>query len=898
MSFTGNISPEWIESQYILWKESPELLSPEWNAFFQGFELAEAYPSGREFLEPGPAFKLCGVQSLIFRFRSLGHLMACTDPLSPCRTDHPLLRMEEFDLDETDLDTVFRIRKFIKQEATLREILRIMRETYCRSIGVEFMHIQEPEEREWLIERMETVRNKPSFSTEAKLFILRKLQEAALFESFLHRKFLGQTRFSLEGGETLIPLLDTVVNHAGRLGVTDIILGTAHRGRFNIQANIFGRPFENIFAEFRDSGETGFIGDGDVKYHSSCSADLALPGGTRIHISMEPNPSHLESIDPVVEGKTRARQDRCGDAAKGVVMPVLIHGDAAFSGQGIVAETLNLSQLEGYGTGGTLHIVLNNQIGFTTPPSEARSTQYATDVAKMIMAPIFHVHGEDPEAVAHVAALAVEYRRKFARDAVIELICYRRHGHNEGDEPYFTQPLMYEKIRNRPPVHRLYADALAEEGTDIRLIGEMEREVTARLESAFEKQPVPKGAGFKGLWSAYQREYAPAKVETGVPGKTLKKLADTLAVMPADFTPHPKIVTLLKKRREAVEKGENIDWANAESLSFASLLGESVPVRLSGQDSRRGTFNQRHCVLIDIRTEKEFVPYDSVAARGTAFRPFDSMLSEEGVLGFEYGYSEEAPEALTIWEAQYGDFANGAQVIIDQFIASGVTKWSRGCGLVMLLPHGYEGQGAEHTSARIERYLQLCGENNIQVVFPSTPAQYFHLLRRQVKQPFRIPLVVFTPKSLLRHPLCVSRLDEFTDGWFQEILPGAEDPEKINVVLICSGKIFFELLERKMKEGREDMAIIRVEQLYPLRADLLRAEISRYRKAGSFSWVQEEPRNMGAWMFIRPYLAEILGRDPAYIGRKEDATPAVGSHRQHKIEQARIVEEVFGLRPG
>lgn len=893
MIFAGNTSPEWIEAQYLLWKESPELVTPEWSAFFQGFELGGEFFPGRELLEPGPAFKLCGIQSLIKRYRGLGHLLACTDPLSPCKTEHSLLRLEEFDLEEKDLDTVFRIRKFVKNEVTLREILEVMRETYCCSIGVEFMHIQDPVEREWLIERMESVRNKPSFSTEVKLSILRKLQEAALFEAFLHRKFLGQTRFSLEGGETLIPLLDTVVNHAARLGITDIILGTAHRGRLNIQANIFGKPYENIFAEFRDSGEIGFIGDGDVKYHSSFTTDLALAGGARIHMSMEPNPSHLESVDPVVEGKARARQDRCGDAGRNRVMPLLIHGDAAFSGQGIVAETLNMSQLEGYGTGGTLHIVLNNQIGFTTTPSEARSTQYATDVAKMIMAPIFHVHGEDPEAVAHVAALAVDYRQRFARDVVAELICYRRHGHNEGDEPYFTQPLMYEKIKNRPPVHRIYAEVLMEEGIDSRLIGEIEREITARLESAYEKKPVPRGVGFKGPWSAYQREYAPVKIETGVPGKTLRKLADSLSVTPAGFTPHPKIVSLFKKRREAVEKGQNIDWANAESLAFASLLGEGLSVRLSGQDSRRGTFNQRHCVLTDIHTEKTFVPHDSIAAPGAVFRPYDSLLSEEGVLGFEYGYSEESPEMLTIWEAQYGDFANGAQVIIDQFIASGVTKWSRGSGLVMLLPHGYEGEGSEHSSARIERYLQLCAENNMQVVFPSTPAQYFHLLRRQVKQLFRIPLVVFTPKSMLRHPLCVSRLDEFTDGWFQEILPAVEDPEKINVVVLCSGKIFFELLERKMKEGREDMAIIRIEQLCPLRADLLRGEISRYRKAGSFTWVQEEPRNMGVWTFIRPHLAEILGKDPAYIGRKEDASPAVGSHRQHKIEQERIIEEVF-----
>jgi 2-oxoglutarate dehydrogenase E1 component len=895
MSFLSNISPEWLEAQYLLWKESPRRVTPEWSAFFHGLELGgEVFPTG-ECIAPESAFKLCGVQSLIHRYRSLGHLLACTDPLSPCRTDHPLLALDAFGLEKEDLDREFPIRKFREGEVTLRRILEVMRETYCRSIGVEFMHIQDPEVREWLIERMEKTRNKPSFSMEEKLSILKKLQEANLFESFLHRKFLGQTRFSLEGGESLIPMLDAVVKHAGQSGITDIILGTSHRGRLNIQANVMGRPYESIFAEFRDSGELEFIGDGDVKYHRSYSTDLNLPGVERIHVSMEPNPSHLESVDPVLEGKTRARQDRRGDVEGKRVLPVLIHGDAAFSGQGVVAETLNMSRLKGYGTGGTLHIVLNNQIGFTTEAADARSTQYATDVAKMLMSPIFHVHGEDPEAVVYVAKLALDYRLKFACDVVVELICYRRHGHNEGDEPYFTQPLMYEKIKERLPVHRLYSSVLTGEGVDEGRTGELEKEITTRLENALEKRPAPVSAGFKGKWSEYQREYSPTKIETGVPEQRVRRLAEAIAVIPSDFTPHRKIVSLLKKRNEAVETGENIDWANAETLAFASLLDDGVSIRLSGEDSRRGTFNQRHSVLIDVHTEKTFIPLSSVSKQGCCFYPYDSMLSEAGVLSFEYGYSQESPDMLTIWEAQYGDFANGAQVVIDQFIASGETKWSRGSGLVMLLPHGYEGQGAEHSSARIERYLQLCAGNNMQVVYPSTPAQYFHLLRRQVKQAFRIPLVVFTPKSLLRHPLCVSRLDEFTGGWFMEILPGAEQSEKITAVLICSGKIFYELLERKDRDGRQDIAIIRVEQFYPLRADLLREELFRYRSADSFTWVQEEPRNMGAWNFIRLHLAEILGKDPKYIGRKENASPAVGSHRQHKDEQQKIIDEVFGL---
>ena len=894
MSFSGNVSPEWLESQYLLWKQSPDKVASEWNAFFQGFELCgEGIPTG-ECMEPELALRQSGVHSLIHRYRSLGHLLACTDPLSPCKTDHPLLCLEEFGLEEQDLDRVFRIRKFMKSEATLRQILEIMRETYCRSIGIEFMHIQDPGEREWLIQRMEPIRNRPSFPPEAKLSILEKLLEASLFESFLHRKFLGKTRFSLEGGETLIPMLDAVVNHAAELGVTDLILGTAHRGRLNIQTNILGKPYENIFAEFRDSGDLEFVGDGDVKYHSTYSADLVLRGGGSIHISMEPNPSHLEAIDPVVQGKARARQDRYGNGGGRRVMPVLIHGEAAFSGQGIVAETFNMSQLEGYGTGGTLHIVLNNQIGFTTPPSEARSTQYATDVAKMLMSPIFHVHGENPEAVVHAVVLALDYRWQFARDVLVELICYRRHGHNEGDEPYFTQPLMYEKIKNRLPIHRLYAEALVAEGIDGNRVAEMGRGIAERLEGAYDRKPVPVAAGFKGQWSGYQRQYAPVKIDTGVSKKVLQRLAESLAVIPPDFSLHPKIDSLLKKRREAVIKGQILDWANAETLAFASLLAEGVSVRLSGEDSRRGTFNQRHCVLIDIHTEKTFAPLRSTARAGTFFYPYDSMLSEAGVLGFEYGYSLEAPGMLTVWEAQYGDFADGAQVIIDQFISSGDTKWARGSGLVMLLPHGYEGQGSEHSSARIERFLQLCAENNMQVVNPTTPSQYFHLLRRQVKQPFRIPLVVFTPKSLLRHPLCVSSVDELAGGRFREILPGTGNPEKMKAVLICSGKIFFEIMENRMREAREDIAVIRIEQLYPLRADLLRQELLRYRNAETFTWVQEEPRNMGAWTFIRPHLREILGKDPGYIGRRAASSPAVGSYRQHRIEQEKLIAEVFG----
>jgi 2-oxoglutarate dehydrogenase E1 component len=913
MSFVGNITPQWIEAQYLLWREAPEKVGAEWRAFFAGFELGGGLPPEKERLEPELALKQSAVQSLIYRYRDIGHLLACTDPLSPCKIDHPLLNLAAFDLEPSDLDRTFYVKRFTRSPfpaemadqagppgselhaATLREIHEVMRETYCRSIGVEFMHIQEPAERQWLIDRMEPVRNRPDFSMDERLAVLEKLQAAALFEGFLNKKFIGQTRFSLEGGEVLIPQLDAVVNHAARLGATDLILGMPHRGRLNVLANVFCNPLENIFAEFTDNIEHGVVGEGDVKYHIGFSVDLALPGGSGIHLTLAANPSHLEAIDPVVEGKCRARQDRYGENAARRVLPVLIHGDAAFAGQGVVAETLNLSQLAGYRTGGTLHIVLNNQIGFTTQPADARSSCYATDVAKMVMAPVFHVHGEDPEAVIHATRLALEYRYVYARDVVVEVICYRRHGHNEGDEPYFTQPLMYEKIRERPPVHDIYARKLMELGVAEQRIRELASHTTALLEQAFDRKAAVVDVGFKGNWSGMQREYAPPEVETGVSRLTLTALADTLATVPAGFALHPRVAAFLQRRREAVTKGEGIDWGMAETLAFATLLREGVSIRLSGQDVRRGTFSQRHSVVFDSKTERSWTPLSAVAAQGAALHVYDSMLSENAVLGFEYGYSIESPQALVIWEAQYGDFANGAQVVIDQFIASGETKWERVSGLTMFLPHGYEGQGPEHSSARLERFLQLCGANNMQVTYPSTPAQLFHLLRRQMKQPFRKPLIVLTPKSLLRHPLCVSRLDEFTGGRFREIVPGSAEPEKIRAVLLCSGKIYFDLLERKSRDGRDDLDLIRVEQYYPLRTDLLREALGRYGRDVHIAWVQEEPANMGGWSFIRPHLREILGEEPRYVGKGEAASPTVGSHRVHKQEQERLLNEAFNL---
>ena len=901
MSFLEALDPAWLEGQYRRWLDDPEQLDETWRAFFAGFDLADAR-QGR----PGPipgrqscvdcSLKLSGVHSLISRYRSIGHLLACTDPLSPCSISHPLLDLAAFDLEDADLETLFTTRHFHRTSATLREIVADLRETYCRAIGVEFMHIADPAERQWLIERMEPARNRTVFSEEARRGLLRILQEAVLFEEFLQRKFVGQKRFSLEGGEVLVVLLDRVAGHAAASGVTDLVFGMSHRGRLNVLANILGKPLANIFAEFQDNLEHAFVGEGDVKYHKGFSSDREYGDGRRIHLTLAFNPSHLEVVSPVVEGKSRARQDRMGGEGPRRILPLLVHGDAAFAGQGVVAETLNLSQLEGYGTGGTLHVVLNNQIGFTTLPEDARSTRYATDVAKMLSCPIFHVHGEEPEAVAHVARLAVEYRQAFGRDVIVEIICYRRHGHNEGDEPYFTQPQMYDRIRERPPVHRLYADALVEAGAlSADAVTAMEAEVARRLEQALAGSPQPAAdLGFGGAWQGISRDYEPAAPATGVPGDALRALAERLAVIPDGCSPHPKVAAIYQRRVESVRQGSGLDWGNAEALAFASLLDEGITVRLSGQDSRRGTFNHRHAVLHDLASGTTFTPLAGIASKGAQFQVFDSMLSENAVLGFEYGYAVASPDALVIWEAQFGDFANGAQVIIDQFIAAGASKWDRSCGLVMLLPHGYEGQGAEHSSARIERFLSLCAEENLFVCYPSTPGQLFHLLRRQMKLPFRKPLIVFTPKSLLRHPRCSSALDELAEGGFREVIADDAPADQIRTVLLCSGKIAHELLERREDEGRNDVAIIRLEQYYPFRAGLLLAAAAPLQSVSDWRWVQEEPANMGAWTYLRPLLAAALGREVAYVGRPQSAAPATGSHRQHKDEQDRVLAKAFG----
>jgi 2-oxoglutarate dehydrogenase E1 component len=761
------------------------------------------------------------------------------------------------------------------------------------------MHIQDTRIRRWLQERMEPRRNRPNFSRRQKLRVLMDLHYAELFEKFLHTRYVGQKRFSLEGAETLIPLLDAVVDKAADGGVREIVLGMSHRGRLNVLANTIGKPYQEIFAEFEDNFLPESIdGDGDVKYHLGFSADRVTAKGSRVHLSLTPNPSHLEAVDPVVEGRTRAKQQLFNDLERTTGIPLLIHGDAAFAGQGLVAETLNLSELAGYATGGTLHVIVNNQIGFTTSPNDARSTTYCTDVAKMIQVPIFHVNGEDPEAAVYVAELALEFRQTFHKDVVIDMYCYRRHGHNEGDEPSFSQPIMYRKIRERPSLTEIYTEQLI-------MRGDLTADETEAIDNEFQnklqasQQEVKKGpprqrsmAGFAGRWEGLTPHYSPAPLATGVPYETLQKITEALTHVPEHFTVNPKIARLLETRHTEMNERKPVDWAFAEALAFGTLLLEGTPIRLSGQDSRRGTFSQRHAVLHDARTGESYYPLNALGPGQAPFSAYDSLLSEAAVLGFEFGYSLDSPGTLVLWEAQFGDFANGAQVIIDQFISCSSSKWQRDSGLVMLLPHGYEGQGPEHSSARLERYLQLCAEDNMQVCYPSTPAQYFHVLRRQMKRNFRKPLILMTPKSLLRHKAAVSPVEELIGGHFQEVIDDpAADPERVRRVLLCSGKVYYDLLERRAQDEKgAAVAIVRVEQLYPFPVEPLRRDLARYRKAkDEVVWVQEESLNMGAWTFMEQRL-RAMKYPVKYVGRDSSASPATGSLKVHQREQKELVE--------
>jgi 2-oxoglutarate dehydrogenase E1 component len=884
--YDGIFSSLKIPHQPLTWKTDYQP-----GAFSQGSNTEEIEKQAR-------------VLQLINMYRVRGHLIANLDPLGEQCTYHDELDPSAYKLTFWDYDRDFITGGLVGKTATLREILEILQKTYCENIGIEYMHIQNPEEKRWLQRKMEPVKNTPYFPYDLKKNILNKLIMAETFEHFIHNRFIGHKRFSLEGSETLIPVLDFLLNLASDNNIKEVVLGMAHRGRLNVLANIIGKSYDSIFSEFEDIQDPNSIqGSGDVKYHVGASGEYRTRNGKLIKVSVASNPSHLEWVNPVVEGITRAKQTRLNDnKSHRKVMPVLIHGDAAFAGQGIVAETLNLSQLSGYRTGGTIHIIINNQIGFTTGPEDARSSVYASDVAKMIQAPIFHVNGDDPEAALWVTRLALEFKLEFKKDVVIDLFGYRRHGHNEGDEPGFTQPLLYEKIKTHPSVKEIYAASLLKnKELSADEIEEMQKNITNTLSQSFDRIKKKATSFNTDVPLAVSKE----KVESAIPAKdtsisneVLKKIIDAMTVLPQDFTIHPKLKKFLELRKTFINGEIEADWAFAESLAFGSLLFEGTPVRLSGQDSVRGTFSQRHLALTDIHSGEDYIPLNHISGNQALIEPLDSLLSEAAVLGFEYGYSTADPLALVIWEAQFGDFANSAQVIIDNFIVASFEKWQIPNSLVMLLPHGYEGQGPEHSSARLERFLILCAEDNMQVCNLTTPAQYFHLLRRQIKRVERRPLVIMTPKSLLRNPEAKSPKEDFLNGIFHEIIDdNAENKNKIEKVLLTSGKVYYDLKKyRKQNELQDNTAIIRIEQFYPFKSDLLKNILVSYTNAKKVVWVQEEPMNMGAWNFLVPKLHDILqGKELFYAGRPESASPAVGSAKISSQQQVELVNEAFSI---
>jgi 2-oxoglutarate dehydrogenase E1 component len=860
---------------------------------------AAAYDTSRAFL-------------LIRSYRIRGHLEADLDPLGLVRqAPHPDLDPATYGFGETDWDRPILIfgTLGLGESATLRQIMDRLRKTYCGKIGVEYMHISDPDQRAWIQERIEHIENRTEFTVEGRHMILQRVIEAEGLERYLGVKFVGTKRFGLDGGESMIPGIEQILKRGGQLGIRDVVIGMPHRGRLNTLVHVLHKSYTALFSEFqgRSSQPEEMRGSGDVKYHLGASADREFDG-TTIHVSLSPNPSHLEAVDPVVLGKARAKQDQRGDSERGQVMAILMHGDAAFAGQGLVAESLDLSDLGGYRIGGTIHFVVNNQIGFTTLPTYSRSGPYCTEVAKIVQAPILHVNGDDPEAVVHVSRIATEFRQRFKRDIVIDMFCYRRHGHNESDEPMFTQPLMYKMIAGHKTVKEVYAARLQAEGmvtaAEVAALDAALREkLDKALEAAAQYKP-NKADWLEGRWAGLT--VAPGEEDrkgaTAVELEQLLMVGRAISEVPKNFDLNRKIARQLQGKRKTIETGRDIDWATGEALAWGTLLAEGTPVRLSGQDSCRGTFSQRHAVLVDQATEAKYVPLNHVAEIQAHFEGIDSPLNEAGVLGFEYGYSSAEPNALVLWEAQFGDFANGAQVIIDQFICSGESKWLRMNGLVMLLPHGYEGQGPEHSSARLERYLQLSAEDNWQVIMPTTPANYFHALRRQMRRSFRKPLVVMTPKSLLRHKECVSTLADFGPGTsFRRILAETEqlaDAAKIRRVILCSGKVYFDLLAERRKRKIDNIVILRVEQLYPFPFSSLGAELARY-PAAEVVWCQEEPENMGAWSFVDRRIERALSglnmkaTRAIYIGRPEAASPATGSARTHVKEQADLVERAL-----
>ncbi len=921
-----------IDDLYETYLTNPTRVSQEWRDYFRQLQYEQplsqpevphapiraeiiqlhATPQrNRKWPHPGAddqtlgffAKKQSSVLQLINAHRFRGHQQANLDPLQ--LQERPVveeLYPEHYGLTSTDLNTVFNAGSLhgVEQD-TLANIIKRIKTIYCGTIGAEYMHITDTKQKRWIQERLESSLAKPNFMSETKLNILERLTAAQGLEEFLHTKYVGQKRFSLEGGESFIPLLDELIQHAGACGVKEIIIGMAHRGRLNVLVNILGKRPKDLFSEFEGTS-TPKSGSGDVKYHQGFSSDVMTPGGL-VHLALAFNPSHLEIINPVVEGAVRARQERRGDKPRNEVLPILIHGDAAFAGQGVIMETLNLSQTHGYGTGGTIHLIINNQIGFTTSePLDSRSTLYCTDVAKMVQSPIFHVNGDDPEAVLLVTQLAFDYRMTFHKDVVVDMVCYRRQGHNEADDPFATQPVMYQKVVQHPSTQTIYAQRLVQEG----IIGPEEGETllqqyrAALRSKEIVSRPVTKEFQHGINWKPYLDTRWTVPVNTAVSREQFQDLIEKCTTVPAGFTLNRGVARLVQARQQ-MGKGElPLDWGCAETLAYASLLTEGYPVRLSGQDSARGTFAHRHATWHDQNTGETYLSLQHLSDHQAKFLVINSLLSEEAVLAFEYGYSASEPETLVLWEAQFGDFANNAQVVIDQFISSSEAKWQRYCGLVMLLPHGYDGQGPEHSSARLERYLQLCAEDNIQVCVPSTPAQFFHVLRRQMRRPYRKPLIVMTPKSLLRHKLAVSPMEDFTQGTFQTVIDEIEDinPQKVERLLFCSGKVYFDLKEARQAHGIDNIAIIRLEQLYPYPKIAVAKLLERYPHVEHRVWVQEEPRNQGAWWFMRAHMDVNLShreRRIEYAGRPSSASPATGSLSIHRQQLQQLINDALQL---
>ena len=904
-TYLSNASPQYIDQLYQQFKQDPASIDPDWKRFFEGFEFSLT-KYGEDKLENSQQVsyahsKEINVLNLIYAYRSRGHLFTKTNPVRDRRKYSPTLDLENFGLTKEDLEQEFEAGKDVGLgTAKLKDIIQLLQETYNQSIGAEYTYVRHPERVEWLKKKMESNRNTPAFSIDKKQRILEKLNQAVIFEKFLGLKFVGQKRFSLEGAETLIPALDAVIEKGADLGIKEFVIGMAHRGRLNVLANILNKEYDEIFSEFEGKEHAESIFQGDVKYHLGFSSDIVSSNGNEVHLSLMPNPSHLEAVDPVVQGAARAKIDRKYDSDYGALAPILIHGDAAVASQGIVYEVIQMSKLPGYRAGGTIHIIINNQVGFTTNYIDGRSSTYCTDIAKVTQSPVFHVNGDDVEALVYAIEMAVAFRQEYQMDVFIDLLCYRRHGHNEADEPSFTQPLLYKTIKKHPDPRQIYFQKLLNTGeveADMAKALEIQfkQKLQEELEESRAKTNLTIAPFLKGTWDGIRRvtneDYETDSIETGVSIETLKELVTKLHQIPDGFKAHKKIIRLFSDRLKMVEE-DRLDWALGELMAYGSLLLEGFPIRLSGQDCRRGTFSHRHAYIYS-ETEEEYIPLNHIKEGQEQFVAYNSPLSEYGVLGFEYGYSITNPNNVVLWEAQFGDFANGAQIMMDQYISSAETKWQRMSGLIQLLPHGYEGQGPEHSSARLERYLQLCARKNMEVLNCTTPANFFHVLRRQFSRDYRIPMIIFTPKKLLRYPLAVSKLEDFGPGSkFQELIDDAYvNKKEVKKVLICSGKVYYDLLERQQQDGRKDIAIVRLEQIYPLPVPQLREMINQYSKA-DFYWVQEEPRNMGAWSFLHMVITEI---DLKYIGRKPSSSPASGYKKQHDEEQQLIIDEAFDV---